>query len=135
MPRTPFEKARRWVSALIVLGLLAIALLNEPPARSRVVSELFDWLSFALIVPATLGRIWASAYLSGRKSKELCTTGPFSISRNPLYFLSFIAALGLALLSESIVLLIAVAVIFLVYYHFVISDEEQRLRENFGQPF
>src|SRR5438876_871895 len=117
MPRTPFEKARRWVSALIVVALLAVALLNDPPARAWWISVVFDCLAFAMIIIATLGRVWASAYLSGRKSKVLCISGPFSLSRNPLYFLSFVGVLGLSLLSESLVFVAAVALIFLVYYH------------------
>jgi len=135
MPRTPFEKARRWVSALIVLALLCVALLNDPPARPWWVSVVFDCVAFAMIVIATLGRIWASVYLSGRKSKVLCTSGPFSLSRNPLYFLSLIGAMGLSLLSESLVFVAIAAVIFLIYYNLIIRHEERRLRELFGEAF
>ena len=44
-------------------------------------------LGFILVVFGSFGRIWASLYIEGNKTKNLITAGPFSMVRNPLYFL------------------------------------------------
>ena len=45
---------------------------------------------FILVVFGCFGRIWASLYIEGNKTKNLITAGPFSMVRNPLYFFSLI---------------------------------------------
>ena len=47
-------------------------------------------LGFVLVVFGSFGRIWASLYIEGNKTKNLITAGPFSMVRNPLYFFSLI---------------------------------------------
>lgn len=134
MARTGFERARRVVSAAAFVAFVVVAIVNRPPVRP-VVNETMEIAGFALLIGAVIGRIWAALYLTGRKSKVLCMAGPFSLSRNPLYLFSFLGAIGLGLLTQSFVLLAALVVAFLAYYHFVISHEEKRLAELFGQDF
>lgn len=134
MARTAFERARRLISALGLVIFVVVAVTNKPPERP-VVNETMETVGFALLILAVIGRIWSALYLSGRKSKVLCMTGPFSLSRNPLYLFSFLGAVGLGLLTSSMVLTGVLAVAFLVYYHFVIRHEELRLAELFGDAF
>lgn len=135
MARTHFEKARRPMQALAALVFLVVALFNDPPYAMEWKKECLEYIGFTLLILATLGRVWSSAYLGGRKTKELCTIGPFSVSRNPLYFFSLLGAMGVAMLSESVVITGAVLVIYLIYYHFVIRHEERRLLDTFGAAF
>lgn len=134
MARTGFERARRAVSALALVAFVAAALLNAPPERPKV-NEAMEIVGFALLIVAMVGRIWSALYLSGRKSKVLCTAGPYSITRNPLYFFSFLAAVAIGLLTESFTLLAVLSGTYLLYYHFVMRHEEQRLAELFGEAF
>jgi len=60
-------------------------------------------LGFIMIVFGSFGRIWASLYIEGNKTKNLITAGPFSIVRNPLYFFSLIMLLGFSLALKAII--------------------------------
>lgn len=96
--------------------------------------ELLELVGYVLIVFATLGRIWATVYIGGRKDEELCQDGPYSISRNPLYLFSLFGAVGIILSAQKLTLL-AVILPFFVYYYFVIRGEETRLLSFFGQEY
>ena len=134
MARTGFERARRTVSKIAFVAFVIAAVVNDPP-NPPAVTESMEIVGFALLIGAMIGRIWSALYLTGRKSKVLCTAGPFSLSRNPLYLFSFLGAIGIGLLTESFTLLAILAVSYLIYYHFVITNEEKRLAELFGQNF
>jgi protein-S-isoprenylcysteine O-methyltransferase Ste14 len=123
------------MSTIAIVLFVVVALLNDPAERSPTLGSAMECAGFGLLIVATLGRIWTGAYLGGRKTKELCLTGPFSVVRNPLYFFSMLAAIGLGFMTGSLVLLGSVLVAFVVYYHFIIRDEETRLVEAFGEPF
>lgn len=97
--------------------------------------EAVEMLGIALILVAILGRTWCTLYIGGRKAQELTRSGPYSISRNPLYLFSFIGAAGIgaqtgSLLIAALFLAGAVAV-FLP----VILREERALKEIFKCDF
>ena len=78
-------------------------------------------------------RFWASAYL--RKDTRPAVGGPYAFVRNPLYLGTYMMALGTALAVEAWVLLALCSVLFGLIYHFIILDEEIKLREIFGDPY
>ena len=71
-------------------------------------------------------------YIRGRKDSQLCTTGPYSLTRNPLYLFSFLGVVGVCLAAQNLILTGITALLFLAYYHVIIRKEETRLREMFG---
>jgi protein-S-isoprenylcysteine O-methyltransferase Ste14 len=89
---------------------------------------------FALTGASAFGRIWVSVYASGHKNKELIIVGPYSMVRNPLYFFSFIGALGIGCASESIVILLLITLAFTIIYPQVVVAEEENLLRRFGEP-
>ncbi len=119
-----------------ILGFLLIFLIVFSKSRYEGTSlyEVFELLGYGFLVLATLGRIWCTVYIGGRKDEELCTDGPYSICRNPLYIFSFFGAVGIILSAQELVLL-GVVVPFFVYYYFVIRGEEKRLLDFFGKDY
>jgi len=74
-------------------------------------------------------------YIAGYKNDMLIQGGPYSVSRNPLYFFSWLGAIGIALGSQTLILPVIVAVAFLIYYPLVISSEESFLLKEHGEAF
>jgi protein-S-isoprenylcysteine O-methyltransferase Ste14 len=92
-------------------------------------------VSFLLLMIAALGRAWASAYISGRKTQELVVDGPYSLTRNPLYFFSLLAYLGAGLAFEKLTVALAFVVVFWLSHWPTIMAEENKLRNKFGGTY
>lgn len=133
--KTFFERLRPNLSKAFALLLLALLIFTKPNFYSDLVSDLIEISGFALLIAAGLGRVWCTLYIAGRKDKILCTTGPYSLSRNPLYFFSFLGLVGFVLATNHYWYALLVAIAFLIYYHFVIKNEEVRLHNLFGEQF
>ena len=121
-----------------IFGLLIIALLiftGHSFQQGKTVDILFEISGLLLISICSFGRLWALMYISGYKSSTLITEGPYSIVRHPLYFFSFIGAIGIGLASENILILALIISFYLVYYPFTILAEERKLTYKFGQSY
>ncbi|HVT26736.1 MAG TPA: isoprenylcysteine carboxylmethyltransferase family protein [Lacipirellulaceae bacterium] len=92
-------------------------------------------VSFLVLLVAAMGRVWVSAYISGRKNSELVTDGPYSMSRNPLYFFSFLAYVGAGLAFEKVTVAVAFGILFFLTHWATILNEETNLRNRFGNAF
>lgn len=88
-----------------------------------------------MIFAGILGRLWATLYIGGRKSMELIADGPYSVTRNPLYFFSSVAAAGLGALTGSITIMIGFGAFCAVAFHFVILREERFLTAEIGPAY
>lgn len=138
MSSTAVHSPERWrkpVSLFFGLVWLAAALFTLPAGFGAGWHEGVEWFGFCLLIAAALGRIWAYAHIGGRKNRQLCTTGPYSLTRNPLYLFSFLGVLGAGLALQSLSLAAVSALLFLAYYALVIRAEETRLRALFGAAF
>ncbi|MEJ1972386.1 MAG: isoprenylcysteine carboxylmethyltransferase family protein [Lacunisphaera sp.] len=114
---------------------LGVALVIRPIGFQTPAHEFMEITGFLLLIVAALGRVWAFAYIGGRKNQELCQGGPYSMTRNPLYVFSFLGVCGAGLALQSLALFVTAAGFFLAYYAVVIRAEEKRLREIFGPAF
>ena len=92
-------------------------------------------IGFVLVVFGSFGRIWASLYIEGHKTKNLITAGPFSMVRNPLYFFSLIMLLGFSLALKSIYLPLSLLLIFVIFHIPTIANEEKKLQNTHGEKF
>lgn len=97
--------------------------------------ETVEWIGLVLIAAALLGRCWCILYLGGRKGAELMDQGPYSISRNPLYWFSMIAVTGIGAQSGSLLLGPIMALFVYAVFKNVIEEEERLLRKVFGPRF
>lgn len=129
-----FERSRKITSRLLAVALLVVLVTGEC-AGSPLSILVVELIGLSLVSIAVLGRIWCTLYIAGRKNAELCTDGPYSLCRNPLYVFSFLGVVGLTFVAraEQMVLLIAPA--FWVYHHYVIRSEEIRLASVFGEAY
>jgi protein-S-isoprenylcysteine O-methyltransferase Ste14 len=70
-----------------------------------------------------------------QKDRELATSGPYAVTRNPLYFGSALLAGGFAIAGGSWADGALVIAYFAVFYYAVMRNEEEDLRKRFGTAF
>jgi protein-S-isoprenylcysteine O-methyltransferase Ste14 len=134
-PASYFATHRLLVSRIFAAAFFLVVLVMESAHEGTLLSTLLFLIGLALVGAATVGRLWCSLYISGHKNTALITTGPYSLSRNPLYFFSLLGFAGIGFASETVTLGIVLAVAMLVSYPTVIRREEGVLRERFGAAF
>jgi protein-S-isoprenylcysteine O-methyltransferase Ste14 len=98
-------------------------------------SLLFSYIGFSLVVLGGFGRIWASLYLEGFKTRKLIKEGPYSMVRNPLYFFSLILFLGMCFAIKSIAVSFALLVIFVLFHIPTILNEEKVLLSTHDESY
>ncbi|MBW9063033.1 isoprenylcysteine carboxylmethyltransferase family protein [Rhizobium herbae] len=84
---------------------------------------------------AIFGRIWSTLYVGGRKSVTLVMDGPYSMTRNPLYFFSLVGIAGIGAQTGSILALLIFVTTALVVFTATVAQEEKFLQERFGAVF
>ncbi|MEO3997118.1 isoprenylcysteine carboxylmethyltransferase family protein [Mesorhizobium sp. CAU 1732] len=130
-----FQRARRFVLfALILVATAGLLFCGSAPQGSEL-HEFVEAVGLGLIGVAIVGRLWCTVYIGGRKAAEIVDRGPYSISRNPLYVFSTLAAAGVGAQTGSIVIAGLFAVISANAFHVVILREEAYLKANFGAAF
>ena len=129
MPRLPLT--RILVLPVVALGLVSHHLHPEGSGLDRSLSL----LGLVFLLAAMGGRIWASAYLAGRKDRVLVTEGPYSVVRNPLYFFSLLGFLGAGLAFESLTLVALFGLVFAAGHWPAMLEEERRLEALFGSEY
>jgi len=101
-------------------------------------------IGLTLIFIGELLRIWAVSYAGGitRTTKvgapSLCTTGPYSYTRNPLYIGNIIIYTGVVYVAGSyniLSMLIITWTFFIIQYYLIIKLEQNRLIEIFGKEY
>ncbi len=129
-------KKRTFILRSASLAGIAIALLLEPHWPQLPAADLaLEFLGQLLVVVGVLGRLWSTLYISGRKSRELVVSGPYSLCRNPLYLFSFLLCLGALLLLKNGVLLLMFLAFFLLFHSIAIREEEKKLADRFGEAY
>ncbi|MCU0589114.1 MAG: isoprenylcysteine carboxylmethyltransferase family protein [Syntrophobacteraceae bacterium] len=130
-------KTQRIKTTNILVGIVAIPLLFSSSGweGTGILSTVLFLLGTVLVGVATVGRIWCSIYISGYKNNQLITFGPYSISRNPLYFFSLVGTVGLGLETETLIIPIVAALGFMMLYPAVMAQEEQKLLQIHGEAF
>ena len=133
-------KYRMYFLRVSIVILIILSITNDSfKAYTLEISTLeslqMSIFGFILVVFGCFGRIWASLYIEGNKTKNLITAGPFSMVRNPLYFFSLIIISGFCLALKSIYLPLSLLTIFVVFHIPTIANEEKKLRFNHGDKF
>ena len=135
-----FAKYRMYFLRTSILLLIVLSVTNNDFRAytlqiTTIESLQMSILGFIMVVFGSFGRIWASLYIEGNKTKNLITAGPFSMVRNPLYFFSLVMLLGFSLALKAIYLPLALLLIFVLFHIPTIANEERKLRNNHGEKF
>ena len=133
--KSSVERKRTLVTWLLASAWLAALVATQPEGFETLAYSFIEFLGFFLVFAAVLGRLWCTLYIGGRKDLNLCQSGPYSLSRNPLYFFSFLGLLGVCLAAQNIALMIVSVIAFLLYYRSVIINEERRLFSLFKNDY
>jgi protein-S-isoprenylcysteine O-methyltransferase Ste14 len=123
---------RALIALLIVLFFISGSIWDQ---RYPAVAMVLFVVGCVMATLGVVGRLWCALYIGGYKTQHLITEGPYSISRNPLYFFSLLGSIGVALSSETFTIPVILAIGFLLIYPKVIAAEEVRLRQVHGSVF
>lgn len=129
-----YQTGRRYVLALLI-ALSFIALLFVGSAHDELAHEHIETLGLALIFLGIGGRMWATLYIGGRKAAEIVSAGPYSITRNPLYLFSSVAAAGVGAQTGSYVVMALFAILCAAAFYLVAFREERFLEHAFGSRY
>lgn len=116
----------RWRVTLGFVFAAVVLWLAHPTPRSLMTGAIVAILGESI-------RLWAAGHLE--KSKEVTMSGPYRYTRHPLYLGSSLIGIGMAIVSNSLV----VAAIVMVYLALTLTaamrSEEAHLREKFGDAY
>lgn len=108
-----------------VMGIFFL-LLMHPSMRSIMLGAIVAFAGAGI-------RVWASGNII--KGKVLAQSGPYAYTRNPLYFGSFVMALGILVSGQSFWLIIPFCIFFAAVYYPVMKTEERELVQGHGDDF
>ncbi|MFC5342300.1 isoprenylcysteine carboxylmethyltransferase family protein [Brevundimonas staleyi] len=129
------QKIRKWALGLALLAAVALAFVTTTWWGEGHFHEAMESFGLGAVVISIVGRAWCSLYIGGRKKAEIVSTGPYSISRNPLYLFSYVGAFGVGAQTGSLTLALLFVAIALLVFHFTIKREEAWLSNQFGAAY
>jgi len=129
-----FQSSRRYVLAFLI-GIICLLLVFGGSSQTEMMHELIEAYGLALILIGVGGRLWSILYIGGRKSAELVSSGPYSVTRNPLYFFSTVAAMGVGAQTGSLVISGLSGLFCAFAFHLVALREERYLKATLGAPY
>ncbi|MEW5767566.1 MAG: isoprenylcysteine carboxylmethyltransferase family protein [bacterium] len=137
MMQEPFSTKHRiyWSRLLGAVLLLYVVLSRPSHVLPPWVMDIGELLGLILLAIAAFGRVWCLVFIAGKKNDVLITEGPYSVVRNPLYIFSFLGTIGFGLAGENPLLTVLLAVLFGLYYPFVVKREERFLASHFAPEF
>jgi protein-S-isoprenylcysteine O-methyltransferase Ste14 len=129
---------------LLYVGTFAIALvLNWVLPIPILPLPIAFWLGIALLVAGGSLAFWGQRTMRRagtnvnptRPTTAIVTSGPFRVSRNPLYVALTLLYLGLAFAVNSLWPALALVPLLLVMHHGVVLREERYLDAKFGDSY
>jgi protein-S-isoprenylcysteine O-methyltransferase Ste14 len=130
-----YQSLRRlWLAVTITIAGVVLFFVSTA-WRSEAAHNFIEAFGLAFIGIAILGRLWCTLYIGGRKAGEIVSSGPYSISRNPLYVFSTIGAVGVGAQSGSLVISALFGVLCLMAFSIVAKREERFLAAQFPDTY
>ncbi|MDX3927266.1 MAG: isoprenylcysteine carboxylmethyltransferase family protein [Shinella sp.] len=135
--QTAFNQKKR----IATLWLLAIAFLltivfSRPLwGDGTEIHETVEVAGLVLVFFAMLGRLWSILYIGAHKNRSLVTAGPYSMTRNPLYFFSLVGIAGIGLMFGSALLTAALTLSCYAVFRYTAMREAAYLASLFGEAY
>ncbi|WP_395649919.1 methyltransferase family protein [Brevundimonas sp.] len=129
------QKIRKWVLGVALLAAVGLAMFSTTWWGDGAVHSGVEAFGLGAIVLSIVGRAWCSLYIGGRKKAEIVSTGPYSLSRNPLYVFSYAGAFGVGAQTGSLTIAVLFVVIAVVVFRMTIAKEEAWLSAEFGETY
>lgn len=124
---------RKTLFAMLALMLVAyLVFAPDPWHLPRLAAILFEVLGLAFLFAGIVGRVLATMSIGGHKDRRIICTELYSVCRNPLYFASFLLAIGVGLMSSRVDFLLLVVGGFLGIFYPMMRNEACYLRERFA---
>ena len=124
-----------WSRAVVAAVILLVLFSTPATSVPGWLLELSEMLGYALLVAATLWRIWCALFIAGTKNGELAAQGPYAVVRNPLYIGNFLGVLGFGFAIEQPLVALGLGAAFALFYPSVVAQEEANLERIFGQRY
>ena len=129
------QKIRKWVLGVALLAAVALAMFSTTWWPEGGMHDAVESVGLGAIVISIVGRAWCSLYIGGRKKAEIVSTGPYSLSRNPLYVFSYAGAFGVGAQTGSLTIAALFVVTAVVVFRMTIAKEEAWLSAEFGETY
>lgn len=128
-------KKRIYISQFFsIVALLSIFFITP-----KINNSLYNFLTLSVgimfVFIGITGRVFSSIFIGNLKNKKVIDYGMYSITRNPLYFFSFIGFLGVLIFTGVITFVIIGVIFFIFYYYNVITYEGKFLLDKFGEDY
>jgi protein-S-isoprenylcysteine O-methyltransferase Ste14 len=132
-----WAERRRAAIGLAILAPFAVAAIFsrpwlDPTSLGALGCSTLGWLLF---LAGGVFRLWATLHIGGRKGRIVVDDGPYSLTRNPLYFGIFLMTLSIAAFLQSLALAIGLVLAAYSYLQVTVQSEERRLSAKLGQEF
>ncbi|HZP10107.1 isoprenylcysteine carboxylmethyltransferase family protein [Methyloceanibacter sp.] len=132
---------------LLFLGALALGCLMSliVPLGPRLASPNgnalavgFTFIAFGFVLAGMSARALRRAgteIVPGRPASALVTTGPYRITRNPIYIGLTLVYFGLSIVMTSLWVLLLLIPTLMILQHGIVMPEEAYLKRRFGAPY
>jgi len=137
-------KWRSFLPLLTIIFFLIVMRDFSYPRGKHSLELLWESICFAVSLFGLAIRVFTVGFVpkgtSGRttgkpRASVLNTTGTYSVIRHPLYTGNFFIWLGVSMFPRSLFFVIALILLFFLYYERIILAEEKILYEKFGDTF
>jgi protein-S-isoprenylcysteine O-methyltransferase Ste14 len=128
------QRQRIHIFQAAALAALPMLLLVQP-SWGESAHEFIEIAGVLLVFVCMFGRMWSILYVGSKKSRELVTTGPYSMTRNPLYFFSTLGVVGIGLMFGSLLVAFGLGLITYVVLTATAAKEAAYLRTVFGPAY
>ena len=125
------------------LGLVLMLVLHRTFPVQRVVPAPWTYLGIGLIALAAVVMVWAAGLFARhettirpfQESSSLVRSGPFRLSRNPMYLCMAVVLLGAGILMGTLTPLLVIPAFAAWIRHRFIRVEETMMTEAFGEEY